>query len=353
MSVDVTQPAAAVQGGAPTRRGQRLLAIGGVMLALLLVLELGARAIEGRLATPLVWHTYEAQRKVEQMDARATTGVDVVFLGSSMSNTAMIPSLFESTVGGGITAYNAALNSGTPRLSEAWGLRVMLPRLHPKLVVIGVSSADMTDNGAGRTVFFDAMRDSPGGRESLGRESIVDRTDRVLRDHLALWAHRAELRNPTALWDAIRGTKPPGDLGADSLDEQGRMTYFDDWQFDQRPPRARIPGVSEWGLGTQDPGALRRLIAGAQHSGARVVLVDLPVTPEYIAYHPRGDADYQESKRAIGEMARDTGVGLIDLDQTRDHGLFADELHLNHKGATAFTVALTDALRAEGALPSR
>lgn len=353
MSAGVTEAAPEVQDGAEARRRDRILGIAGVVLVLLLVLEVSTRVIESRLPDPLVWHSYETQRKVEQMDDLAATGVDVVFFGSSMVNAAVIPALFESTAGGGITAYNAALSSGTPRLTAAWGLNVVLPRLRPKLVVIGTSSVDMTDNGRARTLFYDGFRNSPAGLEVLGTEDILDRTDRFLREHLALWAHRAELRDPAALWDAVRGNEPTVDGPTESMDARGHLTNLEAQPFDQRPFRDGIAGVSVWGLGTEDPGALRRLIAGAEATGARVVLVDLPITAEYIAFHPRGDADYQASKRAIAEMANDTGAGLIDLDQPRDHALFADELHLNGDGARRFTATLANALRAQDALPRR
>jgi hypothetical protein len=321
------------------------------MLAVLAALELGTRAIERWLPTPLVWHSYEAQRKVEQMDQRAPHGVDVVFLGTSMTNAAVIPSLFDSTYGGGITAYNAALSSGRPRLMEAWGLHVVLPRLHPRLVVIGVSSLDMTDNAAAETAFLDAFRDSPAGREALGREDAVDRTDRWLREHFELWNHRAEVRSPETLLDALRGKTPPDDPVAASIDRDGYVSFKNDQQFATRPAGDGIAGVSAWSLGTEEPAALRRLLAGIEATGARAVLVELPITAEYVAHHPRKEADYAEFKTAIADLAHGANADLIDLDQARDHALFADEVHVNHTGAAQFTVALANAVRATGALP--
>jgi hypothetical protein len=284
------------------------------------------------------------------MDAMSARGADVVFLGTSMVNAAVIPSVFDA--GAGLTSYNAALSSGTPRLMEAWALHVVIPRVHPKVVVIGVSSVDLTDAGVSETAFFDAFRDSPAGREALGRETLLDRTDRWLRDHVALWDHRTELRDPAAVLDAIRGKTPTQDSVAASMDPQGHLTNLDNQSFLQTH-RSGIAGVSIWSLGTEEPNALRRLIAGVEATGARAVLVEMPVTPEYIAFHPRGDADYAAFKQAIAGIAQTTSVPLIDLDQPRDHALFADELHLNRVGAIQFSAALARALRDDGTLTSR
>lgn len=329
-------------------RSHRYLGIAAVVLVLLGGLEIGTRRIEMNLPVPLTWHSYEAQRKVEQLDRLAARGVDVVFLGTSMVNAGVIPSVFEAAAGG-VTAYNAALSSGTPRLMEAWALNVVLPRVHPKVVVIGVTSVDLTDAGVAESAFFDAFRNSPAGREALGRETWSDRIDRWLGQHVALWKHRAELRNPMTVLEAIRASAPAQDPVAASMDPQGHLTNLDHQQFSQTH-RSGIAGVSAWSLGTEEPNALRRLIAGVEAAGARPVLVEMPVTAEYIAAHPRGEVDYEAFKQAISGIATASSVPLIDLDRPRDHALFADELHLNRTGATRFSTALARALRDAGAL---
>jgi hypothetical protein len=336
--------------GSMAERTRRALAIGAVVVAVLGVLELTTRALADHLPEPLVFHSYEAQRKVEQMDAIGD--VDVVFLGTSMANDAAVPSVFSEAAGGDVTAYNASLSSGIPQFMEPWALQVVLPRLHPKLVVIGLSSGDLTDAGEARTVFFDAFRDSPAGRELLDRESILDRTDRFLREHLALWAHRAELRDPDAVFAAIRGEKPEEDPVTASIDADGHPSFGQDQRFEDRPPQAGIAGVSVWSPGTRDAAALRRLVAGVEAEGGRVVFVEMPVTEEYIARHPRGNEDYLQFEQMLSRLAADLGVPLLDLDQDRDHSLFSDELHLNTVGAERFSVALAHDLSAAGLLPS-
>lgn len=332
---------------------RRVASVLVVMLAVCGALEVGVRVIDDRLPEPLVWPSFEAQRKVDQMDQRAGQPVDVVFLGTSMMNAGVIPSLFVSTAGADISAYNASLSSGRPELMEFWSLHVVVPRLHPRLVVIGVTSGDINDNVSSDRAFLDAFSDSPGGLAALDRESALDRTDDWLRGHVALWRHRNELRDPSAVWDAVRGNTAAVDPVAASIDAEGHVTYRGDATFTPRPTEQGIAGVGNWTLGTEQPNALRRLIAGLQASGARVVLVQLPITEDFIDRHPRKGADYAQAKLAIADLARGANVDLLDLDGIRDHADFADEIHLNRKGATKFTVALVNAMRTSGELPSR
>ena len=330
-------------------RGRRVVAI---LVAFLAVLEVGVRLVEDRLPEPLEWHSFEAQRKAEQIAALAADGgVDVVFLGTSMVNAAVITSVFTAAAGDGLTAYNAGLSSGIPRLVEDWAVHLVLPALRPRLVVLGVSSVDLTDAGVGRTVFLDAFRRSAAGRELLGTESTIDRANRWLRSTSALYAHRAELRDPRVVADLLTGADPDRDAVAASIDEGGFVNFRADQQFEDRPPRDGIASLSVWEPGVEDRAALLRTIAAAEELGATVVLVELPVTEEYVAFHPDGAADYDEFEDMLAELAAEAGVPVLDLDVDRDHVRFADELHLNRRGATEFSEDLAAALRSAGLLP--
>ena len=235
-------------------RGRRWRVAVLAILVVLVGLEAGARALDERLPEPLVWHSFETQRKVEQIDALAAAeGVDVAFVGTSMVNAAVIPSVFEEAAGGDVSAYNAGLSSGIPRLIEQWTLHLVVPRLDPELVVIGVSSLDMTDAGVARTAFLDAFLDSDGGRELLDDESPLDRADRWLREHSALWEHRAELRDPGAVLDAVAGRDPDDDEVAASIDGGGFVGNLVGQAFEDRPPRDGIVGVSVWSPGRRGP----------------------------------------------------------------------------------------------------
>ena len=94
-----------------------------------------------------------------------------------------------------------------------------------------------------------------------------------------------------------------------------------------------------------DAAALGRLIEGARADGAKVLLVDMPVTDEYVAKHPNGEADYQTFLAALRELAKANDAPLVELDTMRDHSLFLDEVHMNLKGAHTLTGQLIPELR--------
>ncbi|CAN5671496.1 hypothetical protein BH20ACT2_BH20ACT2_23350 [soil metagenome] len=335
--------------GGPRRRRRVVLAL-AVSLLVLLGLELVVRAVDHRLPPPLVWHTAEAQRKVEQMDALAAAGgADVIFVGSSTVNFAADPAVFTAEAGSATTAYNAALNSGIPRLTATWMLDVVLPRLTPEVVVIGLTSFDLSDLPVDRAAFYDAFLASPAGARATGDDSPLDRADQWLRDRSALWANKASLRDPETVLDLLRGVEVPEDPELAALQPSGRTTYLQDRRFDERPVGVG-PNLEGWEVGTRDVAALRRLIGGVRDAGARAVLVRMPITDEYVARHPDGATDYAEYTAATEDIAAEEGAEVVDFDELSDHDLFVDLIHVNRQGSRLFSAELVDKLRAVGAL---
>jgi hypothetical protein len=331
---------------APAHGERRLAKLVALVLAVLLVAELASRLLAHDLPEPLVWHSFEVQTKVHQMDALSKRGgVDMVFVGTSMVNTDIEPTEVVRQLGGGLTVYNAAIGSAIPRMNEAWVKDVVLPRLHPKLLVLGVTSFDFTDSGVGRTVFWDAFRASAGGRQAMHGATVVQRLDRRLARYSSFWDHRFELRNPHDLKGALEGHKPPADPEATSLEPDGRSSFLQTQQFDNRRAGANAD-VSSWAPGTKDPAALAALVNDARAAGAKVAIIDMPVTDEFIARHPHGPADYQAYLRLLHGLADSQAVPVLQMDQLRDHALFADEVHLNVTGALPFSSRVADWLKA-------
>lgn len=327
---------------APRRRRRWFSAIAATVV-LLLGTELAVRAIADRLPPRLEWHTAEAQKKVAQMDALARAGgADVVFVGSSVVRNGAEPDVITAALG--VTAYNAGLTAGVPRLMEPWTLDVVLPRLRPKVLVIGVTSFDFSE--AQQRAFYEAFRASPAARRAMGTDSVLDRVDRWLGDHVDLWGYRQSLRRPTVVLDALRDRPLPADPDVDDTKSNGRDAAGELRTFDQRTPGAAGLPVNDWSLGTDDPAALGRLVAGARARGVAVLLVDMPVTDEYVAKHPHGAADYATYLQALHALAKSEGVPLVELDAMRDHSFFLDEVHMNRLGAETFTTELVAPVQA-------
>jgi hypothetical protein len=103
---------------------------------------------------------------------------------------------------------------------------------------------------------------------------------------------------------------------------------------------------------TIDPavfGRLDDLLTSISAAGITPVVVNLPVTDQFIELTPNGRSDYEAYVAAITASATKAGVTLLDLgdagaiglDQTVD---FADVNHLNATGATKLTAALSSQL---------
>jgi hypothetical protein len=329
------------------RRG-RLLLILAVTGVLLLVAEGVARALDDELAPLLRYHSYEADLKVERMDdLHDEGGAAIAFVGTSLVY-GIDPTLLPRSVDGRAAGYNASLASGIPTLVRPWAIRSVLPRLEPDLLVLGLTSYELSDDPAA-VAFTEAFVGSDGARRDADDDGLLDGADRWLGEHSSLWAHRSSLRDPELLLDAARGQGFELDALTASLQPSGRPAFRERTRFEDRLQ----PGggnLSRWEIGTENVAAVRGLVRDARAAGVEVALVNMPVTPEYVARHPDGAADYEEYRAFLRELAEEEDVALVDAHGVSDHAWFADEVHLNLEGARVLTPLLVDALRAHGLL---
>lgn len=315
----------------------------------LLAAELGVRLAGDRFPEALVWPSVESQVKVGQIDALAADGgAPVVFVGSSVVNAGLDPAVAGPALG--TTVYNAGLSAALPALAEPWITNVVLPRLRPRLVVYGVTSADFADDGTGG-FFQNALEDSPAGAALLGTEGVQDRLERWVGEVSALWRIRSSLRDPTVLWGAVSGDPVRLEPEFGPVAPDGAVAYRTDAPaFDFEDPVIGLP-VERWELGTSSDDLIRDTIRAVQAVGATVVLVDMPVTDEYIELHPGGAADYDRYLAALRGLAAETGATLLEYDTLRDHALFADLVHLGRPGAATLTERLAADLVSRGLVP--
>lgn len=320
--------------------------------AVLLVGELATRAIADDLPAVLEWHSAEAEHKVEQMEDLGDA--DVVFLGSSLTNAGFVPETLVNglaATGRSVVAYNAGLSACIPMLTELWAEEVVLPRLHPEVVVLGLSSFDFTDHPSA-DVFVSSFASSPAGERAVGDDGVLDRLDHWLDDRSELWRHKVALRNPDSIFDAIRGRGPLADPQVAAMDAFGRTGYLQTQRFEDRIDDGGVGvPIETWSLGRRNPAALERVVTGLRDQGITVVLVDMPVTDEYVLAHPGGAADYEVYLRYLRAFAERVGAPLIEMSGVRDHALFADEIHLNIDGATQLTNALVARITELNLLP--
>lgn len=319
-----------------------------LVVALLVVLagEVTTRAVASRLDPPLRWQNWETQNKVDRIDALAARGgASVVFVGSSMVNAAVDPDAFDRVEPRDRPSFNAAINGADARLVEPWLLDVVVPRLRPQTVVIGVSSRDLNDHASHRQ--FDLFRTSDEGRWVMRHRSLPDRLERAAERWSYLVRYRDDLRRPRRIagqHDPLREVARIGPLGQlRALDIYAHADYAVTPRFVRE---ARSDALRDYSIGGAQTAALRRTVTGLRARGVRVVLLEMPVTQDAIALHPRGAADYERFTTRLREVAGATGAEIVDLTgafgSTR---FFFDPFHLNGSGRAAFTVALGTRLR--------
>src|SRR2546429_543375 len=103
----VTPATEGVRVGRGSSRVARRIVV--VAVAMLLLGELGVRALGDRLPEPVTWYHPIAQVKVEQMEAISASGtsIDVVLAGTSQMAIGADPLLLSSLLAGHPSVYNA------------------------------------------------------------------------------------------------------------------------------------------------------------------------------------------------------------------------------------------------------
>lgn len=293
----------------------------------------------------------EAQVKVAQIRAlqrRHQTG-GVVFLSSSVLDVGVDPSTFQAASGARVPVYNGSLSGANLPELRWWIDHIVIPTLHPKLAVIGMSSREVNANDPQATSLAKQFFASPAVRQRSGDETVGQRMERYA-DVSYLFRYRKSIRSPGQVLhqDAPIQTQekdftspqgqelaPAGQSYRSDLDAVFRSTFVNHWE------------VSPVELAT-----LTAIIGDLAGSGAAVVLVDSPVTQDYVNFHPGRDAGYAGYRQALAAVAARAGVPFFP-GGLWDTSLFADPLHLNERGARQYAAQLAGLLMPEVAALSR
>jgi lysophospholipase L1-like esterase len=343
--VEAVRPTA-VHPSPTTARRRHQFPVALLVAVLVVVAGEGAvRAFASRLDPPLRWQNWEAQNKVARMDDLAARGgASVVFMGSSTVNAAADPLQFARLRPSSRPPFNAALNGADARLDERWLLDVVVPRLRPDVVVLGISSRDLNDNASHRQLRLYLA--SAAGRRAMGLESLTDRFERRAEELSYLVRYRTTLRRPSQVWrggdrfrDAAR-VAPLGQLFALRIYANAPYTITSSFRA-----VARRDSLHRFAVGGEQTAALRRVVARLRAQGVDVVLVTMPITVDGIALHPEGPQDYERFRTVRDRLVAETGVRSLDLtpEFPSTKGFF-DPFHLNGAGRARFTEALASRL---------
>lgn len=348
MSIE-TEPAREATPSPPGRRGPRGVSLVVLIVVLVVLLaELAVRAAAPKLREPLLWPDWEAQHKVAAMDRLGVRGgASVVFVGSSMVNAGANPSLASELLPRNRPAFNAALNGSDIFTTDLWTRNVVVPRLRPRVVVVGFNSGELNDHWE-QPGLQRRFLQSPYGKRAAGKGGPVNRADVWLIEHSYLMRYRSVLRTPV---DAFVGE----DKAAinQRVDELGRLVALT--KFQGRPYTAGLSkdlGVWDTVFRNYRPGgrqfdALDRLVDSLTARGIKVVLVRMPVTKDIIPLHPQGAADRDRFGRALARFTAGHPVTFIDAEAAigDSPSQYVDPVHLNNAGMDRCTAVIVEHLK--------
>jgi hypothetical protein len=300
-----------------------------VAVACLALVDVSVRAAVPRTASFNAWNDWQATHKVEAIDELARRGGSpLVLMGSSMMDYAADPGALSKLLGLQRPAFNASLNGAEARLMDFWLLNVVVPRLRPQVVVIGVSSRELNDLGKGTRGAYEAVRDSYGGRNVATDLSPTERILEVGERVSGLVRYRSILRAPSRLFkeEPLEEGLAVTALGAPT--HPRRLDVY----------RTLPPIAGGFAVGGPSMRALEHLIERLEALGIRVLLVEMPISPDGYARHPNGVADYRSFQQTVAQFVATSGTSFADmLSPFTTTEWFGDTLHLNKRGRERFT----------------
>lgn len=313
--------------------------IAAVAVVLLLLAELGVRALSSRLPEPVTWYHPVAQVKVEQMDRIAASGptIEVALVGTSQMAIAGDPLAFTAQVHGHPVTYNAAVLAGYPPANHRFILEEVVPRLKPRTVVYGLSSEDL-QRGT-EAPYDDATATSP---------TVWGALDRWASAHSALVAHRHDLRDPT-VWAAVLNGGTEGQL---PFYRQSVIGPLGGWkgrvEHACRPGEGGVPDpVPDPAVFVPDPVREQMIwstVDALKAQGITVVVAIMPFPDCHMAWFNARQADL-DGRRALAAGAAAHGVASIDVaDELHADDLFGDPGHVNQAGAERYTTLLAEGM---------
>lgn len=328
----------------PHPRPRRAVRIVSAVVVVLLVLELAARLLEPQLSAAARWNHAVPGDHLENIDRLAAAGgVDVLVVGSSSVGSGVDPEQLAAEVEAPRGAYSLWMNGPSVRSIELLTSRFALPTLSPRVLVVGVSSRELNDEGETQRDHVEVLRTSSAGRTLLTGDGPLAQLERAVTRASALVRTRQELRQPHRVLDAVRGVREPSEIGRRGMD-----TDTVDARLEILPAHVEQEreALRPFAVGGTELEALAELVQGARARGVEVVLVDMPVLEEvYVPYHQRGIDDDRRYRGVLASFAEAHDVELVQARQLDwDEDLFADENHLNGKGARRLTSLVSEAI---------
>ncbi len=240
-------------------------------------------------------------------DADATSGTDVLVLGSSHAYRSFDPRLFEAE---GVRMFNLGTLSQTP-IETDFLMREYVPRLRPRLVIIEVFWRMLSEDGM--ESLHDLVANYP-------------RSDSLM--NLALSLGRPEAVN-VVLGRLVRTP----DIQALQQKPSRRDVYVKGGFIENKAeakPRPPAP-PNEWEVSAKQLRYLERAIQYGKAQGAEVILMHQPLPKQLVVRNA------SEIRAALTSTAAKNGTAYIEFPDMDPRAHYMDASHLNAAGAALFT----------------
>jgi hypothetical protein len=330
----------------PARR-KRVPASIAVAVIVVVLAELALRGASAHIPPVLEWDNWQTQNKAAAMERLgAVGGASVVMVGSSMVNSGFDPDLFtqlyrKTGPADRRPAFNAALDGSNIHLTELWTLKVVVPRLKPRVVVIGMNSAELNENGV--DAFENLFVDSKGWRDISGDGPTYDRLVDDFTDWLYLVRYRQVLRKPSGFFR----TSPDRARGEVSrLGVPAEIKRFQTSPYAIKAGLRQVAGkiFYKYKVGQDRVAALGAMVDALVGQGIKVVLVRMPITADEIPFHPNGAADYARFVKVFDAFieARPAIRYFDSMPLFPGTAYFRDPHHVNLAGKERLTRLIAD-----------
>lgn len=313
-------------------------------LAVLVGAEVAARAWLPAIPPDAhTWPRAEIGQKLEQIDAYEERGeaIDVLFIGSSQMAASTNPQLFTERTG--LSSYNAAFAGPSMRTVGRWLLDIVEPKLSPDVVVVGIASRDSNDRSRKNRNVHKAFLSSPGYRQETA--SLASRFEGWLEDLSVFMRYRRLMREPATFLE-----RTDDEVGEQRIrkviGERGlRLEEPVDYRFRVAGQRSLGNGtLGNFETGGREFRAMIEMHDVLEERGVEMVLVNMPLTEDYLGAHEDVDAEMTSYRDFLADIVAATDVPFVDAEKAFETPkAFRDLLHLDVEGRDAFTEAFARA----------
>jgi hypothetical protein len=303
--------------------------------------EAALRLLQWRIpAEAHKWPRREMAVKYEQMSSHRERDetFDVVFVGNSTTVNGIDPIAFSAATG--LPSYNAAFAGGSLRSIAPWTIDVVEPALRPDVVVVGLQSRDLNDNGKVHRELFNSLMTSPGYRQISG--GPIQRAEGWLERHSAFFRNRRALRRPAEVFRNATSRRLSSEHprhGFVGLYGRRRGKEIVQYQVQDRwVEQQRTQTLNDYKVGGRELRALIALHRALRERGVGLILLDMPTTVDYIPLHPKGYRDVRRYRQVLTNFAAESEVPLLSAAGAFSGTThFKDPVHLDAMGRSVLT----------------